>query len=553
MLITHSNNKLVLLFLFVIFSCEKKKVVDKIETVPLSDNQNITIEEKNNTKIHREDLIIKKEEFPCFETSLIKKRATFVDLGSIYTKNDLNTFRRLVESTYLNFYYLQFMNYITLFNLENDLEEANNPKFYFIYALELIKNNNLIEAKIYLERFLDIEDLYAIEKSQYFKNGCDQYDVSWLESPQTALSYKYAKYISDLLEDIIIQNDLSLLNLDNIRLEIRSLDPTKEVIDLSENIELIITKLLSTDKDEIQLVFDNHKDNLLTSSLNAFKDEKDIYFLSSQLDLLVYSKFFIAESILDQFSWDQSFYEELNPQHLKSLLFFYDLERNLFERHNTNLLRQIEKVLDYFNIRYPDNPLPNKEEFLSLLDFYKDIAGLNHILPHSIQYLSLTKAIDENEIEDVLKVVNNLNNLYTNEILTPLDSAMTFLYVGELINSDLLSLIQIEENSLSNTTALPQFKNEINLFKEFMKITKSFSFLNNDIYADNELYYNYTIPALRKHIGFGFYSLETINEIRFMKGKIDPEIPINRGTHSFYKQFNLFLSIVGGQDKGSNY
>ena len=33
-----------------------------------------------------------------------------------------------------------------------------------------------------------------------------------------------------------------------------------------KNIELIITKLLSTDKDEIQLVFDNHKDNLLTSN-----------------------------------------------------------------------------------------------------------------------------------------------------------------------------------------------------------------------------------------------------------------------------------------------
>ena len=114
MLVTHSNNKLLLLLLFVIFSCETKKAVDKIETVPLSDNQNITIEEKNNTIIHRDDLIIKKEEFPCFETSLIKKRTTFVDLGSIYTKNDINTFRRLVESTYLNFYYLQFMNYITL-------------------------------------------------------------------------------------------------------------------------------------------------------------------------------------------------------------------------------------------------------------------------------------------------------------------------------------------------------------------------------------------------------------------------------------------------------
>ena len=83
-------------------------------------------------------------------------------------------------------------------------------------------------------------------------------------------------------------------------------------------------------------------------------------------------------------------------------------------------------------------------------------------------------------------------------------------------------------------------------------ISRPFGFLNNGIYADNELFYHYKIPAQRKHIGFGFFSLETINEIKFMKRKFDPEIPINSGTYPFSKQFNLFLSIVGGQDKGSN-
>ena len=79
-----------------------------------------------------------------------------------------------------------------------------------------------------------------------------------------------------------------------------------------------------------------------------------------------------------------------------------------------------------------------------------------------------------------------------------------------------------------------------------MKITKSFSFLNNDIYANEELFYNKYNS--QKNIGFGFFSMETINEIREMKRKFDPEIPLNRGINPFYKQFNLFHSIVGGQE-----
>ena len=116
-------------------STESKKVSEKTESIKSPENQDKIVEERKSAIIHRDDLIIKKKEFPCFETSLIKKRTTFVDLGSIYTKDDLNTFTRLVESTYLNFYYLQFMQYITLFNHRYDLEEINNPKFYFLNAI----------------------------------------------------------------------------------------------------------------------------------------------------------------------------------------------------------------------------------------------------------------------------------------------------------------------------------------------------------------------------------------------------------------------------------
>ena len=134
----HSNYKLVLLFLYVIFSCESKKVSEKTESIKSPENQDKIVEETKSAIIHRDDLIIKKEEFPCFETSLIKKRTTFVDLGSIYTKNDINTFRRLVESTYLNFYYLQSLYIlfyrIALFfyNLEKIYRSLSlNPLFYY--------------------------------------------------------------------------------------------------------------------------------------------------------------------------------------------------------------------------------------------------------------------------------------------------------------------------------------------------------------------------------------------------------------------------------------
>ena len=160
-----NNHKLLFFLLFIFIACEIKKQPDKKNITILPIIQDTIIQDINSENIPSIDLIKKREAFPCFEDiTIIKKQTSFVDIDSIYPVNDLNSFQKLIESTYLNYCYLQFMEYITLFNHAFNLKAGNNPKLYFLYALELIKQNKLIEAKKYLEIFLNIQELYAIEK-----------------------------------------------------------------------------------------------------------------------------------------------------------------------------------------------------------------------------------------------------------------------------------------------------------------------------------------------------------------------------------------------------
>jgi|TARA_B100001964_G_scaffold83450_1_gene94263 hypothetical protein len=540
-----NDHKLYFYLLFIFVACEIKKPSDKTENTILPIIQDTIIQDIRNANTPNIDFTQKMEAFPCFEDeTIIKKHTFYFDFDSIYAKDDLNSFQKLIESTYLNYCYLQFMEYITLFNHAFNLKAGNNPKLYFLYALELIDQNNIIEAKKYLEKFLNIQELYSIEKDLFFRHKCDQYDVNWLESPQTTLSYKYAQYIYDLLEDIIIQNDLSLLNLDNIRLEIQSLDPTPEVIDLSENIEFIFTNLLSTDKYEFKKIFYPNKSNFLTSSLNAFEDEKDIYFLTSHLDLLVYAKLFRAKFIYDQFTWDKSFIDALYPRHLKSLLLLYDLERKLFKKENFDLLYKIETVVKQNIV----NPYPNENQVLSLVNIYRDIASTKPRLPQSIKYISLVQAINDRQLENILEILVTLEKSYNNEKLNSLDSAMAFVYQMELIDADLLKMIPVVADYEQITiSVLPQYADTINIFIEYMLSSNAFSFIMNEDYSPRQEFYYKKVS--KKNIGYGFYSLNIINELREMKQKFNPNHPLNIGSNPFYQIFNTYKSIVEGKDR----
>jgi len=538
-----NNHTLYYFLLFIFVACEKKSSNEtELNILPI--NQETIIQDINSANTPNIDWTQKKEAFPCFEDkTIIKTRTSFIDIDSAYPVNDLNSFQKLIESTYINYYYLQFMEYTTLFNHEFNLKAGNNPKLYFFYALELIKQNKFIEAKTYLEKFLNIQELYAIEKDLFFRQKCDQYDVNWLEYPQNDLSYKYAQYIFYQLQKIDDESSLSLLNLDKIRLEIQSLDPTPGVFDLSENIELLFIKLLSIKEYDYKIIFPPHKTNFLTSSLNAFVDEKDIYFLSFQLDLIVYAKFFKAKFIYNQFIWNHEFMESLYPRHIKSLLLFYDLERKLFKKENFDLLNKIETVVKQDTVY----PYPNKNQVLSLIYFYRDISITKSTLPQSHNYKSLVQLINDRHFEGILNIIGSLEKSYYNEKLNSLDSAMAFIFQMELIDADLLNMIPVvADNERTTISILPQFSPAINSFKEFMLTSNPLSFITNQDYSPRQEFYYKKFSKM--NIGFGFYSLDIINELREMKLKFNPNHPLNIGSNPFYQIFNTYKSIVEAQE-----
>lgn len=540
-----NNHTIYFFILFIFVACEIKKPPDKTEKIILPITQDSIIQDIRNANTPNIDLSQKMDAFPCYEDdTIIKKNTSYFDIDSIFAIDDLNSFQKLIESTYLNYCYLQFMEYLTHFNHEFNLKSSNNPKLYFLYALELINKNNFIEAKKYLEKFLNIKELYTIDKDLFFRHKCDQYDVAWLENPQSALSFKYAQYIFDQLKSINNESSLSLLNLNKIRLEIQSLDPTPEVIDLSENIEFLFTKLLSNNENDYKIIYDPFKSSFLTSSINVFEDEKDIYFLTSQLGLLVFAKFFKAKTIYDQFTWDKALIDALYPRHLKSLLLLYDLERKLFKKENFDLLDKIETVVKQNTV----NPYPNENQVLSLVNFYRDIASTKPILPQSIKYMSLVQAINDRQLENILEILVTLEKSYNNEKINSLDSAMAFVYQMELIDADLLKMIPVVADYEQITiSVLPQYADTINIFREYMLSSNAFSFIMNEYYSyQQEFYYK---KVSKKNIGYGFYSLNTINELREMKQKFNPNHPLNIGSNPYYQIFNTYKTIVEGKDR----
>ena len=149
-----NNHKLLFFILFIYVACEIKKPPDKTEKIILPIIQDTIIQDIRNANTPNIDLTQKMEAFPCYEdVTIIKKNTFYADIDSIYAIDDLNSFQKLIESTYLNYCYLQFMEYITLFNHAFNLKAENNPKLYFLYALELINQNKIIEAKNTLKNF----------------------------------------------------------------------------------------------------------------------------------------------------------------------------------------------------------------------------------------------------------------------------------------------------------------------------------------------------------------------------------------------------------------
>ena len=491
------------------------------------------------------DSLIEFENYPRCSSVPKKSKTNSYFNGSSFFKDQAphDRFEYIIESAYINYYYVQFMEHILHFIYNYDEKDNNNPKFYFYHALELMKKNKLPEAQAYLKRFI------TLDIDSCFRTTCDQYDVEWLESRKDAITYKLAMYIDGIIDSM----KSSSLDFDTI---VESLDQLKQdninEIGLIENIQCIFLKSFNETSDNYRNILDPDNNNLLTSSLDGFEDPKNLYFLSTQIELLVYKKFFMAQNILNDFVWDDStMLEKTYPSHIKSFFLFFDLKRKLFNKSDKNLLKNIEYLVN--EASKTPYPFPLMNQIYSLLEFYNDISEPDPVLEQSKLYLEIESNIQENKWKQIVTSIDGLNKIYeinNHKNLTSLDSAIIVLYQMMFINSELLQLIpkSSDDGSISIFDELDPFYTD--RFKTFMRY-KSYrlSFLanNEDQFSiRNELYYYYETKnnAPWKNIGYGFFCLNNINELRSLDSFVKPEISMPDGTDPLYNSFRIYKNLA---------
>lgn len=463
-------------------------------------------------------------------------------LVNISQKTRLNNFTTIVEEAYINYIYIQFMEQIIFFRYRYDEKNNNNPKYYFYHALELLKKGKSAEADNYLKRFLSFDI-----KSSY-RRQCDKYDVSWMNHHKDKDSYK----IAELIHDNISKNNLETLDWQTINMLLDKYKSNDLEIELVENISFMLSRLLDSSYKGFKDIFVNDEKIIITSSLDRFNDPKNWYFLSSQLDILVYKKFIIAQKLLDDLDWDNSNLNKYGPafigypDKIRSFILFYDLKRKLFGEHDRNLLSQIQSLVN----NYP-NIYPMKQQIISLINFYKSILETDIQDHQSELYLGLRASINKKRFKEFSSYLETLNNLYHNKNtnnLSSLDSAMIFLYQVELINSEILDMIP---RHVSNSNSIFDMldTNTVDSIKHLMLVrSDSLSFLAN--YAPNrfaprkEFYYQHRTEPW-KNIGYAFYSLNDITETRSLDYYFDPsEHNRNRGTDPLYNSFRIYKNLI---------
>ena len=231
------------------------------------------------------------------------------DLNKIEHSQDLK-FQELVNSGYTEHYYSKIMeiSQITYMDYVHSNQESGislqTPQYDIFIAIEMMKQKDYKKALYHINQFLDAPDIYLNNKlSAFFNNGigCCQYDIDWISNPD-----HHSFQIAKIIQDILYRLDSNDLELDWLKLKLNKLkefDKTDNTIDFIEN--LIFSILFSIDNQSLDFSdyglnsLENYK-YLLSSSFNdIFQNNNSLFYLSSQIDILVYLKLMIAENFLD--------------------------------------------------------------------------------------------------------------------------------------------------------------------------------------------------------------------------------------------------------------
>jgi|TARA_Y100000294_G_scaffold155484_1_gene155729 hypothetical protein len=459
------------------------------------------------------------QNYPRFQKSIpIKKDVEYYEISLSSNTPTIDNFRKLVDSAYLLNLYREFLVIFREFINKDQVFNRNNPKFNFLAAIEHLSSGEIDTAKYHLHEFLSIHESYQADKDQYFNAGYDQYDIEWLEQPETYLPYQYAELIYTYLEGIDSSSGLDKSILNKLAREIMEIDSTPQVIDLGENIYYMLRKLSGNEHDDYKTLLKDGRKFLL-SDLDIFHDQRE-YFLVSQVELVALAKFYQAKDIYNRIIWNEV-EEDLYIKHIRSLFRFYDLNLTFLDVADGDLLAKLLSVAGDFE---------EEKQIASLVEFYKDLLLPYPLLPQTRMYNKLQMKILQEDFEGISEIVSNLNDIYSSgNSISSLDSVLHFVYQKELIDNEVFFNFPKHK---SNLNYLPHLDAEYLERFQLLSKRRPFSFLVGEE------------KSVFSNLFRLYYSLYDQLELRTIQDYMEPRNPINQDNYPVFSSFRLFKAIL---------
>jgi len=296
-------------------------------------------------------------------------------------------FHNLINSAYTDHYYskimeisqITYMNYVHSDHLDIS---KKTPQYELFLSTEFLKRGNYKEAIKHIDKFLDSPKKYSSDPvGAFFINGvgCCGSDIDLLTNKNHD-SFQIAK----IIKEILIQLDSAKISDQFLKNNLNKLmiyDKTPNSIDLIENI--IFSILFSIEDKSLNFEdyglksLDKYDNVLLSSFSDIFKDKNAYFYLSSQINIMVYLKLIFAENL----------FSHLNSNHILNSL--QDIE----------VLNRYSKLQNLYDKNFPN-------------DLTRQINGENQKIKNTYAELSL----EENEKTKQVKE-KMLKNIFYNESL----------------------------------------------------------------------------------------------------------------------------------------
>ena len=311
---------------------------------------------------------------PCL--TAVEQDSSFIIYEPIYFsksnyKNNLSAFNKFSKSSYLFNLYTPTMKIIrNIINNSNYIDEHNNPRYYFMRAVEELNNNNFKESKIYFEKFIYFGDSYqnnTIKKrKEFFTQGCSLKDVEWINN--------YEKTKEFILTDLLITYLSKEINHIQLIKGIEKLDLSSKTFDLYDNLIFIIMKIHKYRIEDFRELFLKNEKIQLNKIL--FSDNFN-YPISSQIESLTMFKYFEAEKYFLNMNFNQEIYieymekdfDEFSNKYLYPLLYHFELKIKIFDSYDLKLYNFIR---DIFTEILESYEITDDSSFYKWIDLYKD-------------------------------------------------------------------------------------------------------------------------------------------------------------------------------------